>query len=207
MSFILGLPIKLIYTLPVVALLIYIYLYFFQYSDKIEKAKVTTTIKSKSLDACEDPYTQENVTCKSMPEGDEIRCENYFDMNRTNLIQRRCVCKNMKNCVNRFPLNNGCGPSHMVGNKSPLDQFLHKNTTQCCNEHDTCAHFKADTGLCSDEFTKCLKNVNDYSPTGVFVRNFLGHVVKTSHWTMLGGPALHKCNSRQLKNFSALRRF
>ena len=157
MSLILGLLIKLIYTLPVVALLIYIYVYFFQYSDNIEKAKVGQ--QSKSLDACKDPFTQENITCKSMPKGDEIKCENYFDMNRTNMIQRRCVCENMKNCVNRFPLNNGCGPSNMVGDKSPLNDILDKQTTQCCNEHDYCSHYKADTGLCSEEFTKCLKNV------------------------------------------------
>ena len=204
MSLILGLLIKLIYTLPVVALLIYIYLYFFQYSDKIEKAKVGQ--QSKSLDACKDPFTQENITCKSK-EGDNIKCENYFDVNRTNMIQRRCVCEKMKNCRARFPVVNGCGPVKLVGDKSPFDKFLQKDTTQCCNEHDECTNSKQDTGLCSEEFTRCLKNVNDYSPTGLFARNMLGHIVKTTHWKIFGGPLLRKCNAKQLKNFSALRHF
>jgi len=147
--------------------------------------------------ACENVRGAKHDRC--WKRNDLISCHLYMD--RKNMIQKKCSCGH-KNKPTGFPkfitmpnfVVNGCGPRGM-GPDSAANKFLLPQTVSCCNAHDLCMNDKiVDSGVCAEEFTQCLKHVPDFSTMGVFRRNLLDHMVKTSSYKFVKDAADYNCS-------------
>ena len=140
---------------------------------------------------CKDPKGKKSENKKNL-----VSCYNYMD--KKNMIQRRCTCgpSNTSITPRRIVLN-GCGPSEMGETNTLANQFLHKQTIACCMVHDGCMAQVVDSGVCANEFSKCLDKVPDYSLIGKFRRNVLAHWVQTSSSTFLKPPSEYTCTPIQ----------
>ena len=125
---------------------------------------------------------------------DLISCNYYLDKNM--MVQRKCSCGPINKSV-QFPnfVINGCGPMSVgrgIG-KNPFNSLVSFQEITCCNKHDRCMNQIVDSGVCAEEFTKCLRSINDYSMLGSFKRNVMVHFVRTSSYDQIVSPAEHKC--------------
>lgn len=118
--------------------------------------------------------------------GDLISCSSYMDKN--NMIQRKCKCQASREIQSSVITINGCG------DKMTFNSFLKPKTISCCNLHDICMSKVVDSGVCANEFSACLKKVQDFTIFGIFKRNMMDHAVRTSSYQFILRPQGYSCH-------------
>ena len=150
-------------------------------------SRASLTYKKNVIPDCNDLKGKNHNKCRRGR--DVLSCHNYMDKNQH--IQRKCTCGPSNTTIGlpNFGIN-GCGPRELGRTDSSANQFLHKDTVKCCDQHDICMSRLVDSGPCARRFNTCLKKVQDFSMLGMFKRNMMGWMVRTSSYTFL--PPIQK---------------